>query len=162
MNSRDLLVAVYLAIHPGATTVELSQRLQISRSQAFSALKELRNCALITEREVIRPNLFEFLVHGIRYVFPARPGETTLGVPTGIAAPLFPSELAMAVPFVWPSSSGDVRGPSIAPLWRTVPAIVKDDERLHRFLAALDAMRCGRARDREFALDHLKTELGSV
>ena len=41
-------------------------------------------------------SLCEFIVHGLRYVFPAKPGEVTRGIATGFAAPVLQDKLMSA------------------------------------------------------------------
>jgi len=113
-----------------------------------------------------RPNrtaLLEFLVHGLKYVFPAERGTETRGVPTG----LFAEDLKQLVsrhraPIpVWPWAEGTVRGLALEPLYRTAPAAALNDPALHQLLALCDAIRDGRARDRSVAVDELSRRLGS-
>ena len=48
---------------------------------------------------------------------------------------------------VWPSALGDRRGPSVVPIYETVPFAASQDSELHRLLALVDAVRVGRARE---------------
>ena len=52
---------------------------------------------------------------------------------------------------MWPDAGGEVRGPSLYPLYPTVPAACRVDDDLYRVLSALDALRGGAAREREVA-----------
>ncbi|HQJ61361.1 MAG TPA: hypothetical protein PKV35_10210, partial [bacterium] len=38
------------------------------------------------KKTVLKGNLFEFLVHGVRYVFPQMPGAIVRGIPTAHSA----------------------------------------------------------------------------
>ena len=71
----------------------------------------------------LRPQLLEFVLHGVKYAFPPERGELTRGVPTGYAAPPLNSEIAGSSepPPVWPYAEGHARGYAFAPLYRTVP-----------------------------------------
>jgi len=55
------------------------------------------------------------------------------------------------LPPVWPYADGKVRGYSFAPLHKNVPQAALEDERLYELLALVDALRGGRARERQIA-----------
>ncbi len=101
--------------------------------------------------------LSEFIIHGLRYVFPVRPAELTRGVPTAWAAPALQGLLvsAEATPPVWPDARGAVKGQSIAPLFKTVCSAIAQDARLYALLALVDAIRIGQARERNIAGERL-------
>jgi hypothetical protein len=98
-----------------------------------------------------RAALLEFLLHGIRYAFPAEKGALTRGVPTGYAAPPLNETIAASTdpPPVWPYAEGAARGYRFAPLHKNVPQAAMEDVRLYELLALVDAIRDGRARERE-------------
>ena len=54
-------------------------------------------------------------------------------------------------PPVWPYSEGSARGIALHPLYPTVPRAAERDSRLYDALALFDAIRIGRAREREIA-----------
>jgi len=62
-------------------------------------------------------------------------------------------------PPVWPYAEGQVRGYSFAPLHKNVPQAALEDARLYQLLALVDALRDGRARERELAGRELKKRL---
>jgi hypothetical protein len=81
----------------------------------------------------------------------------TRGVPTAYAAlPL--SDLIHAdrdpIP-VWPDAEGETRGVALEPLYPTAPAAARADPQLYQCLALIDALRSGRARERNLAKEHL-------
>lgn len=98
-------------------------------------------------------NLEEFLLHGLRYVFVPDRGGLTRGMPTGFGAPILAHvfDASNEPPPVWPDPEGSVRGESFSPLYRSVPAAARRDERLYEFLVLIDALRGGRARERQIA-----------
>ena len=110
---------------------------------------------------VNRKSLFEFLYYGLKYVFPAKPLELTRGIPTAFAAPVLSSKLFTAgehIP-VWPYAEGRSMGQSVNPLYRTVPYAVARDEKLYAYLALVDAIRFGSARERDTAATELQRQL---
>ena len=65
--------------------------LNMSPSEIHAAIKRLQQARLLHGPEMQeKPNLSaleEFLVHGVKYAFPAEHGEVTRGLPTSFAAP---------------------------------------------------------------------------
>jgi hypothetical protein len=60
---------------------------------------------------------------------------------------------------VWPSADGQVRGSAFEPLHKTVPAAAAKDAVLYEILALVDALRDGRARERQIAERELAARL---
>ena len=104
-------------------------------------------------RRLVKRNVVEFLVHGIRYAFPFRPvGALARGMPTAYAAPVAEGAFAVAgMCPVWRSQAGDVYGQAFTPLYETVPDAAAKDRRLYDTLAVIDMLRGGRLRERAFA-----------
>lgn len=143
----------------------MSSELEMSASEVHSAVKRLCQSRLIHGAELNeKPNLTaveEFLIHGVKYAFPAERKSLTRGMPTSYAAePL--SRLINPgnepIP-VWADPSGKTRGIEIVPLYKTVPAAAKRDSKLYERLALIDALRDGRARERNLAEQELKKSL---
>lgn len=113
----------------------------------------------------LRKNLEEFLVHGVKYAYPPQHGALTKGIPTGYAAYPMNEMLTLgtnAVPPVWPHPEGDVRGYEFSPLYKSAPSAAVKDKELYAMLAILDAIRDGRARERELAIKELINRLGDL
>ena len=130
----------------------LAGDLSMSTSQTHLSLKRLEFARLI-DREHRRPVLRaveEFLVHGVKYAFPARRGEITRGIPTAYAAPPLNKQIERGgdPQPVWPSPAGRVRGSTFEPLHKMVPAVATKDPVLYELLALIDALRDGRTRER--------------
>ena len=108
-----------------------------------------------------KPAILEFLVHGLRYVFLPELGGETRGVPTAHAAPPLKSKIVQSdtLPPVWPSADGTVRGLSLSPLYRSAPQAAGRDPKLYELLALVDALRVGRARERELAREEIERRL---
>ncbi len=103
------------------------------------------------------------MLHGLKYSFPPERGEITRGMPTGYAAEPLKSRInaGSELPPVWPTGEGKTRGYSFAPLYKTVPKAALKDNYLYEMLALIDAIRDGRARERQIAVDELKLRLHS-
>ena len=92
------------------TYSQLAKSLKMSSSEVHGALKRCSTSGLYNEkRRVSKPALSEFLVHGLKYVFPAQPGALVRGMPTAHSAqPL--KELLVTSDrdiYVWAFGSGE-------------------------------------------------------
>lgn len=132
----------------------LAQRLGMSASETHAAVERAVKSGLVEHgtRTVRRAALREFLIHGLRYVFPAEWTGLTRGVPTSYAAPPLCEHFGQDdLPPVWPHPEGLSRGQGLMPLYRSAPAAALRDRRLYEWLALVDALRAGRARERRMA-----------
>lgn len=153
----DVAVALALARNPGQGYEPLAENLGISLSTAHQAVQRLVAAGLTGEdRQVHRQALVEFLTHGVRYAFFAELGPEVRGVPTAHAGPPLAEEIASADMYVWPSARGDGRGAAISPLYDGAPELADRAPELYRALTLVDALRVGRARERELARKKLE------
>jgi len=128
----------------------------MSPSEAHAGVRRLALAGLVDAetRRVKTATALEFLKHGLKYVFPLeRKGGLCRGVPTAHAAPCAEGVFTGdgEPPPVWPTTAGNVRGLSVIPLHRDVPAAVQKDKRLYELLGLIDMLRGGRARERLWA-----------
>jgi len=77
------------------------------------------------------------------------------------APPLAKTFSVGELPPVWPHPQGKVRGEGLAPLYRSVPEAALKNAALHEWLALVDAVRAGRARERNLAAKELTRRLAS-
>jgi hypothetical protein len=138
----------------------LADALFMSQSEVSLSLSRSRYAGLIdgTRKKVMSLALMELLQYGIRYVFPQQPGPVVRGVPTAHSAPPLKDLISSNEQYVWPAATGSDRGQSIIPIYPSVPNAVKLDEILYSMLVLLDAIRVGKAREREMAIDMLKKQ----
>ena len=145
--------------------LQLAHDLHLYPSEVYTSIKRCRASQLVQGPELKdrlnRSALLEFLLHGIRYAFPAKVGALTRGVPTAYAAPPLAQFIAGGddPPPVWPIANGTVRGYSFEPLHKNVPRAALEDAQLYELLALVDAVRDGRARERQLAERELKKRL---
>jgi hypothetical protein len=136
---------------------QLALELVMSPSEVHACVKRAQASHLLHGPGLQnRPNiaaLEEFLVHGLKYVFPAERGELTRGVATSYgAAPLRNGIASGSDPIpVWPYESGKQRGVAFAPLYKTAPIAALRDESFYEYLVLADALRDGRIRERKIA-----------
>jgi len=137
----------------------------MSSSEVHAAVKRAQASRLLHGAELgERPNLGaieEFLLHGLKYAFPAERGALTRGVPTSYAAEPLRQEIAPSdePPPVWPYATGPQRGIAFEPLYRQAPEAALRDPVLYELLALVDALRDGRARERKLAAELLFARL---
>jgi len=139
-----------------------AEALGMSQSEVSQSVARSKFAGLLDPKgkKVMRMALLEFLQHGLRYVFPQRPGAVVRGVPTAHSAPPLNTEIQSTEAYVWPYGKGTVRGHGIEPLYPTVPMAVQQDAALYELLALTDALRVGRARERQLAVEELRKRLG--
>lgn len=144
---------------------QMATELSISSSQVHAALKRLVLSRLVSgDTDGNHPLLEaveEFLVHGVKYAFPAKRGEMTRGLPTSYAAPPLKDHVegGSDPPPVWPFADGQHRGIGLEPLYRTAPVAALRDPALYELLALIDVLREGRARERKIAEKELVARL---
>jgi hypothetical protein len=184
LSPQDVVVALKLlsAGNRPWTYAELGEELALSPSQVFRSVGRAEAVRLLDpsfastspapllgarrqERRVLpwpnRANLKEFLIHGVKYSFPVHRGGMVRGIPTAHAASPLKPQFADSLdpPPVWPDASGSVRGVEFSPLYKNVPAACKGDAKLYELLALVDAIRDGRAREREIAIRELTARI---
>lgn len=162
---QDVLVLAKLVTYGGhrPPMAQVAADLGLSPSQVHASLKRLVRSRLIapsTNQPQLRA-VEEFLLHGVKYAFPALRGEATRGMPTAYAAPPLNEAIEAGVdPLpVWPIAEGAVRGLTLEPLHKSVPEAAKRDSLLYEILALIDALRDGRARERQLAERELSARL---
>jgi len=170
LKPQDVVVALklfgYSSGRPPISVV--ASDLGLSPSEVHGAIQRLRSSRLLHGPALKdKPNisgLEEFLVHGLKYAFPAQHGEVTRGIPTSYAAEPLKSEIAVSsdLPPVWPWQDGNTRGVGLEPLYKNVPRAALQDRALYQLLALVDAIRDGRARERNLAERDLVHRLRSV
>ena len=164
LKGEDIVVLMKLVAVPADWTVRsLEAETTIPRSVVQRAIKRLAQAGLYDEhgRRVLISQSEEFLVHGLRYVFPGRLGGPTLGVPAAWAAPPLVGELAPTdeLPPVWPAVKGSHRGLEFAPLHPAALEASARDPALGERLALVDALRAGGPRIKALAAELLTPRL---
>lgn len=166
LRAQDILVLLKLASGGNVPwrQQDLAVALKLSQAEIHNTLRRSALAGLFEpeSRRVQRQALLEFLVHGLKYVFPAQLGGRARGVPTAWAAEPLVHKLVAGDDDdrpVWAHADGKIRGASIEPLYKTAPEASLSDPKLHELLALVDAIRVGRARERKLAADLLKERL---
>lgn len=163
MKPQDVLLLLKIVSNntPSWNQKPMAEALGLSQSEVSEAVGRCKFAGLLAPngKVVMKMALMEFLQFGLRYVFPVKPGAVVRGVPTSHSAKPLSDEIQSTEAYVWPYGKGTVRGHSILPLYPSVPEAALKDEKLHELLALVDALRVGRAREKELAITALKKRL---
>jgi hypothetical protein len=160
MRPQDVLVLLKIISlnNPEFRLVDLAQSIGISLSEVSDSISRSVFAHLIApdKKTPLRKAIFEFLVHGLPYVFPTRPGALVVGVPTAHSAPPLSDSFGAVDPVVWASADGEVKGQEITPLHPKQAQAAQQDRKLYELLALTDALRMGKAREKSLAEGELK------
>jgi len=164
MRPQDVVILLKLSSLKGDDWQfkDIAESLKISPSEVSESLQRSKLAGLVSEnkRTVYNNSFLDFLVSGLKYVFPAIPGAVVRGVPTAHSAPPINAIIvAGSENYVWRSAKGTLRGQAIEPLYKTVPELPATDNALYELLALTDVIRIGRAREVNLAVEELKKRL---
>jgi hypothetical protein len=158
LKPQDVYVALKIvAAESRAPYSHLAAELVMSPSEVHASVRRAQSCRLLHGAQCKnRPNfsaLEEFLLHGLKYVFPADRGELTRGIPTSYAAKPLRDLIAPGNDPgpVWPYEEGTQRGVGFEPLYKTAPIAALRDPVFYEYLALADALRDGRTPERSIA-----------
>lgn len=174
MKSQDVLILLKLvSLHQSAAKPEdfsvraLAAATGISKSEVSASLNRSveTGLAIMDRKKKIpttnRKALLEFVISGLRYVFPAKPGAIQRGLLTGFEAPGLKSLLSSLGEnhYIWPDAVGKDQGQTINALYKTAPYAAKQDRALYQYMALVDAIRLGNTREVNIASKELKQRL---
>ncbi len=137
---------------------DLAASLYLSPSEISESISRSEFAGLIgnDRRNVFRIALESFLKHGLKYVFPVKPGSLVKGLPTSHSAPIMAQYFSSEEAYVWPDISGNKRGMAIDPLYPGAVSAAKDDATLYELLCICDVFRVGRVREIKRAEELMK------
>lgn len=175
LRPHDIAVAIKLLETKGAPTSPtfaiLAASLKISASETHAAVKRGIQANLLRKplghfsRSMPVPNmaaLAEFLIHGLKYIWPVAAGASGRGVVTGTSLPQVARMLNIAEPplaTVWLHPEGTVRGESVRPLYPQAPTVAMTDPFMHEWLALIDLVRSKTGREAALAADCIQDKL---
>jgi len=151
VQGKDIVVLLDLARQQGDLTVRgLAGDLGLPPAGVHRSLQRLQAAGLYepARKRVNVARAEEFLVHAVKYMFPANFKGEGRGIPTAWAADPLRQELAppTGLPPVWADPRGKQRGLVLEPLHASVPKIARRDPDLGASMALVDAVRAGDAR----------------
>lgn len=160
MRPQDIVILLKIASKSNQNWLmkDIASELFISNSEVSESLNRSVLAGLIAndKKRIMKQSLLEFIIFGLKYVYPQKPGGLVRGVETAHSA--FPlSEIMHSDEvYVWPYAEGNKRGFSIEPLHPNVPKAAIIDHDLHILLALVDAIRLGNVREQKMAISELK------
>ena len=161
MRPQDVVILLKKTTKDGKRLLnkDIAASLKISASEVSEALERCRIAKLI-DRNKQKVNIIaleEFLVHGLKYVFPVQPESVVRGIPTAFSATPIKEQLSQGKEkYVWAYKNGTERGQRIEPLYKSVPEVINRDTELYELLVIVDALRIGKTREIEIAKVELK------
>jgi len=157
-------VVLQLAAAPRGTFRELAASVGLSLGEAHNSVKrlEMAHLASPASGSINVQGTLEFVLHGVPYAFPAQVGPERRGIPTAFKASPIADQIESPEAFVWPSTSGRARGASLVPLCPSPGDVWERNQPLYELLVLVDAIRVGRARERDMARKYLRTSLLSL
>ncbi|MFN0200206.1 MAG: hypothetical protein ACKVTZ_01725 [Bacteroidia bacterium] len=167
MKPQDIVILVKLLLQKedkSWTYQSLASQLNMSSSTIHASLERSHKVNLYSKwrKEVFVSPFLEFLFHGLKYVFPAEIGEKVKGIPTAHSAkPLADFIITSKENYVWKTEGAEqeIVGYEVSPLYKNLPNIVKNDINLYEAFALIDALRVGKAREKNFAQEELTKRL---
>jgi hypothetical protein len=118
LRPQDVVVLLKLSLlgEERPPYLKIANDMHMYPSEVYTSIKRARASQLLQGPEmkdrVNRSALLEFLLHGIRYAFPAETGSLTRGIPTSYGASLLNEHIdsgSEPLP-VWPYPEGHTRG----------------------------------------------------
>jgi DNA-binding Lrp family transcriptional regulator len=157
----DILLVLKIQASGRQPFAVLGRSLGISASQAHAAARRAILSDLLREDLTVRQKALLNTLLAIKYYVPAVRGGLVRGIPTAYAAPPLSSQIQRSdepIP-VWPHAEGSERGLSCEPIYRTASQAALDDPLLYDYLALIDTLRIGRAREVAIANSELAKRL---
>lgn len=164
MRPQDIVVLIKIISLQQADwrNIDIANAILISPSEVSEALNRCKIAGLIDskKRKVNINSFIEFLIYGLKYVFPVEPGAVVRGIPTAHSASPIKEHISSGNDiYVWPYAKGNYRGQAIEPLYKTLPKVVENDASFYELLTVVDTIRVGRVREIEIAIGELNKRL---
>jgi len=144
------------------TFSQISEHLLISESEISNAMERNKLAGLVSsdKKRVNKLALRDFLIFGIKYVFPPQPGYSDRGIATAHSAFPVNQHITRGIDnYVWKYYKGTKRGNTIVPLYEKIPKIIENQPDLYELLTIVDTLRIGKKREIEIAIKELDNRL---
>jgi len=163
MRSHDIVVLLKISTLANVPwfVKDVAYSLGISQSEVSESLNRSKIAGLLSadKKKLMKKNLIDFLEHGLRYVYPVEAASIQRGMATAHSAPPLNQQISFEDSYVWPWANGEQRGQAIEPLHPGVPVACSQDHELYELLALIDAIRLGKVREQQIAIDELKRRI---
>lgn len=163
MRPHDIAILLKIAAKKNENWLmkDLSYELGISNGEISESFNRSVYAGLLSQdkRTIMKQALLDFLQFGLRYVYPQQPGALVRGIGTSHSALPLSNEISSKDAFVWPYAEGNIRGQAIEPLHPGIPQACLKDSKFYELMALCDALRVGKAREKQIAVEELKKRL---
>lgn len=163
MRPHDIVILLKIISygHENWLMKDLGTDLYISLSEISESLNRSVLSGLLSsnKKRIIKSSLLDFLIFGLKYVFPQKPGTLVRGIATSHSTLPLSNIIVSQEAYVWPYFEGNTRGFTIEPLHPNVPKACLKDPILHELLALTDAIRLGNKREYNIAVEELKKRI---
>jgi len=164
MRPQDIVILLkMIALHDKKWTfAQIAEALQISESEVSYAMERNKLAGLVNpaKNRVNKLALRDFIIYGIKYVFPPQVGHSARGIATAHSAPPVNQYITEGDEhYIWSYYKGTKRGNTIVPLYDKIPKIVYNEPELYEFFAIIDTLRIGKKREVEIAIAELDKRL---
>ncbi len=165
MRPHDIVLLLKIASKSGKDWLmkDLAYELGISASEVSESMNRSVIAGLMADdkKTLMHSALLEFLEHGLRYVYPQKPGPLVRGLATAHSAPPLNKVIVSSEHYVWPFGKGTLRGQGIEPLHPKIPEACLRDPGFYELVSLVDALRVGKVRERELAIQELRNRVGA-
>jgi len=166
MRPQDVVILLKMATlqNDNWTFSQIAASLQISESEVYYAMERNKLAGLVNpnKTKINKLALREFLIYGIKYVFPPQTGHSVRGIATAHSAlPVNQYINEGGENYVWKYYKGTKRGNFIVPLYEKIPKIVENQPELYELLTIIDTLRIGKKREIEIAINELDKRLNN-
>jgi len=163
MRPHDIVVLLKIAAKGKNNWLmkDLSYELGISASEISESINRSVFAGLIAEdkKRLMKLALLEFLEHGIRYVYPQKPGTLARGIKTAHSAKPLNETISSTEHYIIPYAKGDTRGQMIEPLHPNLAEACIKDAAFYELVSLCDALRVGKVREKNLAIEELNKRL---
>jgi hypothetical protein len=164
MRPQDIAVLLKIISYGEADWLQkqLAEDLSISKSEVCESLARSVFAELldIDKKTVNKKALGDFLIYGLRYCFPTKPGTLAVGFTTAGLSPILKDYFPNSTPLVWAHKNGSQRGLLIEPLYSGAADASRKDPMLYDLLSLCDVFRAGEEKEIQKAAELLKNILG--
>jgi hypothetical protein len=166
LKRQDILLLARLTIEDASFQgqMQMAAELQLPQSEICLGMRRLIIAGLLESRKTRKlhlPRVAEFIVHGLRYCFPAEAEEKALGL--SIDSSFLPkSSQKKKDRLVWLCPGATDAGTRLVPLLPTVPTICSTASPLRKVLGAFEHMRAAQGPISEDARSEFEITLESL
>lgn len=153
LKPQDVLMLLKIIVAPKLSQKDLAFSLEVSPAEISHGLKRLKVSKLLTSDGFVNKEAcIEFLIHGVKYVFPSEFGPNSIGIPTSFARPGFKFvRFKKDEIYVWPHPEGEIKGITLRPFHPSIPNACLKDEGLYTLASLIEMVRSGRVREQQIA-----------